>query len=272
MDASGKLSDDETRAWLRAALALQAEWGADEALLAEPPDRSQASRRPSTTASALPSQAAAARAMPAARPSATILPMAPGKVEAGTLAELRAALETFDQCALKRTATQLVFADGADHARVMIIGEAPGAEEDRVGRPFVGAAGRLLDRMLESIGLDRTTVRIVNVVPWRPPGNRTPSETEIAQCLPFLHRHIALTRPDCLLLLGAVAVRAVIGGKEGITRVRGKRKNVEIQGLDSPLPAFPTYHPAYLLRQPAAKRQVWLDLLTLWQECVKPSE
>lgn len=267
MDTPRNQAGQETLAALRDLLALQVEWGADEALMPVPPDRSRTSALPRQ-----PPAASFGRSVAVSRPGAAVRPLTPaaGLIDVTTLAELRAALETFDQCALRRTATQLVFADGAEDARIMLIGEAPGAEEDRTGRPFVGAAGRLLDKMLDSIGLDRTSVRIVNVVPWRPPGNRTPSETEIAQCLPFLHRHIALVRPDCLMLLGSVAVRAMIGGKEGITRVRGKWKEIEIQGLESPIRAIPTYHPAYLLRQPAAKRQAWTDLLTLRQECDKP--
>jgi uracil-DNA glycosylase family 4 len=164
-----------------------------------------------------------------------------------------------------------VFADGPETAKLMIIGEAPGAEEDRAGRPFVGAAGQLLDRMLASIGLDRATVRIVNIVPWRPPGNRNPTESEIAVCLPFLHRHIALLRPDCLLLLGAVAARALLDEPErsaGIRRQRGTWRQIQTPGLETPIPALPTYHPAYLLRTPSAKREAWADLLALrsWRE------
>ncbi|ABQ30274.1 uracil-DNA glycosylase [Acidiphilium cryptum] len=258
MNAQGGEMTGDSRAALLAALALQAEWGADEALLETPPDRAAASpqHRPASPA-------------PAAPGTVVRLPTAPSAPGAASLAELRAALDAFDQCALKRTATQLVFADGAEDARIMIIGEAPGGEEDRIGRPFVGPAGQLLDKMLGSIGLDRGTVRIVNVVPWRPPGNRTPSDTEIAQCLPFLHRHIALVRPERLVLLGAVAVRALIGGKDGITRLRGKWREVTIEGLDQTLRALPTYHPAYLLRQPAAKRLAWADLLELRRECVE---
>ncbi|MDD2876762.1 MAG: uracil-DNA glycosylase [Acidiphilium sp.] len=254
---------DPSRTTLISWLALQGEWGADEALLDTEQDR------------ATPVLAASPPTGPVLHrsPPATITPPPPtpmaNPVDAASLSALRAALENFDQCALKRTATQLVFADGSETARIMLIGEAPGAEEDRTGLPFVGPAGQLLDRMLTSIGLDRTTVRIVNTVPWRPPGNRTPSDAEIAQCLPYLHRHIALIRPHCLLLLGAVAVRALVGGKEGITRVRGKWKTVEIPGLDTPLRALPTYHPAFLMRQASAKRLAWADLLTLRQECVE---
>ncbi len=265
----------DTRAALLAALALQAEWGADEALLETPADHAAAPPRRRDMPAAAPRTIA---------PSATSLPPAPPGGDqnadqnsdpgadpsaATTLAALRDALERFDHCALKRTATQLVFADGAADARIMFIGEAPGAEEDRIGRPFVGPAGQLLDRMMESIGLDRGKVRIVNVVPWRPPGNRTPSDTEISQCLPFLHRHIALVRPARLVLLGAVAVRALIGGKDGITRLRGKWREIEIPGMEGGLRVLPTYHPAFLLRQPDAKRLAWTDLLELRRECVE---
>ncbi|WP_456237164.1 uracil-DNA glycosylase [Acidiphilium iwatense] len=254
MHPAGETSRETLLSWL----ALQAEWGAEDALLDAPQDRG-----------AMPPPASAGKGKQQAVSAPVASPvMAPSTAEAASLAELRAALEKFDQCTLKRTATQLVFADGAEDARIMLVGEAPGAEEDRVGRPFVGPAGQLLDRMLASIGLDRTSVRIVNVVPWRPPGNRTPSDAEISQCLPFLHRHIALIRPHCLLLLGAVAVRALIGGKDGITRIRGKWRNLEIPGLDAPVRTLPTYHPAFLLRQPAAKRQAWADLLALRQDCV----
>jgi len=242
-------------------LALQSDWGADEALLDTPQDRTAAIATTRAPVAVL------------VRPTARVLPIAPPPVAApaaaGTLAELRAALEAFDECGLRRTATQLVFADGSESARIMLIGEAPGAEEDRAGRPFVGPAGQLLDRMLASVGLDRGVVRIINAVPWRPPGNRTPSDTEIAQCLPFLHRHIALVQPEVLLLLGAVAVKAILGGKEGITRSRGVWKAVEIPGLAQPVCALPTFHPAYLLRQPQAKRHAWSDLLRLRQECVE---
>ncbi len=176
----------------------------------------------------------------------------------------------FSDCALRDTATQLVFADGAADARLVIVGEAPGGEEDRVGKPFVGPAGQLLDRMLGSIDLDRTKVRIINTVPWRPPGNRTPTEAEIAMCLPFLHRHIALIAPAGLLALGAVAAKALLGTKaqNGIRRMRGKWQRVRIEGLPTPLPCLPSYHPAYLLRMPLAKRESWQDLLQLrsWLE------
>lgn len=267
MQSAGEVS----RATLLAWLALQAEWGADEALLDAAQDRAKPAilEVPLFDAGAPLPDAGVPRLLRSPPLASPALKLSPAPVAAADFAALRAALEGLDQCALKRTATQLVFADGAETARIMVIGEAPGAEEDRAGRPFVGPAGQLLDRMLASIGLDRTTVRIVNVVPWRPPGNRNPSDLEIEQCLPFLHRHIALIRPHCLLLLGAVAARALIGGKEGITRLRGSWRALEIPGIEAPVRALPTYHPAYLLRQPAAKRLAWADLMTLRQDCVE---
>jgi uracil-DNA glycosylase family 4 len=259
------------------ALRLQWEWGAEEALLETPQDRRQAS----PAAPATPAAAAQRPTTPAAAPQRVrtpTLPAAPGeaaKIAAACqdLEALRAAMEGFTGCALRETATQLVFADGASDARLMVIGEAPGGEEDRVGKPFVGPAGQLLDRMLASIGQDRRTTRIANVVPWRPPGNRTPTDSEIALCLPFLHRQIALIRPHGLLLLGAVAAKALLASPErdqGIGRLRGTWRQLNIEGLDAPLPALPTFHPAYLLRMPAAKAHAWRDLLALreWLESV----
>ena len=248
----------------KAELALQTEWGADEAIEAEPQNRKAARKPKARVAHA--GQPAPHQAAPRQTSATLTAAMEVGRTLAescNTLDELRAALESFDACALKRTATQLVFADGAADAKLIIIGEGPGAEEDRAGLPFVGQAGRLLDRMLGSIGLDRSLVRIINAVPWRPPGNRTPTDTEIAQCLPFLYRHVALVRPELAVLLGGTAVKALIGGKEGITRLRGSWRHIEIPGLERPLEALPTYHPAFLLRQSGAKRLAWADLLTL---------
>jgi DNA polymerase len=240
------------------ALRLQAEWGADEALLDAPQNRLQVKPAPAP----LP-----------ARPAAASLPAGPADAAriataCNTLEELRAALEAFTGCALRDTATRLVFADGAEQTSLMLIGDAPGAEEDRAGKPFVGPAGQLLDRMLASINLNRTNLRIVNVVPWRPPGNRTPSETEIAVCLPFLHRHIALIRPEFLVLLGGVAAKAMLAPEHratGIRRLRGHWHHLQIPGCDTEIPTLPTYHPAYLLRTPSAKRESWHDLIALRQ-------
>jgi DNA polymerase len=180
-----------------------------------------------------------------------------------TLAELKAAITSFEGCELKRFATNTVFADGDPSGRIMLIGEAPGRDEDLQGLPFVGRAGQLLDRMLAEIGLDRRKVYITNVLNWRPPQNREPSPEEAAACLPFLHRHIELADPKLLILLGAVSVRHVLGITEGIMRVRGKWNLYQSVGLNRSIPVMPTLHPAYLLRQPAAKRLAWRDLLAV---------
>lgn len=177
------------------------------------------------------------------------------------LDELRAALERFDGCALAETATRLCFADGAPDALLMLVGEAPGAEEDRLGKPFVGQSGRLLDRMLAWIGRDRTNSWITNVIFWRPPGNRSPTPAEIAVCQPFLERQIELVRPRLLLFLGGIAARALLGVNEGVSRLRGRRFAYRNELLGEAIPALVTFHPAYLLRQPAQKRLVWRDLL-----------
>ncbi|MFQ5774488.1 MAG: uracil-DNA glycosylase [Kiloniellaceae bacterium] len=182
---------------------------------------------------------------------------------AATLEELRAALAAFEGCPLKHTATNLVFADGNPQARIMIVGEGPGAEEDRRGLPFVGASGRLLDRMLACIGLDRTGVYITNVLFWRPPGNRSPTGAEIAACLPFVERHIELVDPDYLLLVGGISAKTLLGRSEGILRLRGRWSRYQHAGMARPIPALASLHPAYLLRQPAQKRLAWRDLLSL---------
>jgi uracil-DNA glycosylase len=179
------------------------------------------------------------------------------------LAALEAAIADFEGCALKRTATNTVIADGNPAAPVMIIGEAPGADEDRIGRPFVGRAGQLLDRMLAAIGLDRSGVLITNVIYWRPPGNRTPTADEIAACLPFVLRHIALVRPKVLVLAGGTAARALLPPGPGITRLRGRWFDLAIPGLDQPVPTLPMFHPSFLLRAPERKREAWRDLLAL---------
>jgi DNA polymerase len=182
---------------------------------------------------------------------------------AKTFEELRAAVAAFEGCALKKTATNLVFSDGNPEARLMLIGEAPGADEDRLGKPFVGVSGQLLDRMLASIGLDRSRdFYITNILPFRPPGNRTPTDAEVALFLPFLLRHVVLAKPRHLVLLGGVAAKALLRSKEGITRLRGRWNQVTISE-DQSLPALATLHPAYLLRNPAAKRDAWADLLLL---------
>ena len=184
----------------------------------------------------------------------------------GSLAELEAALEQFDGCALKQTATRLCFADGNPQARLMLIGEAPGAEEDRQGKPFVGPSGQLLDRMLAAIGLDRRSVWITNLIFWRPPGNRAPTTAEVAVCQPFLERQIELIAPRRLLFLGGSAAHALLDVTDGVTRLRGRPFMYQPTGATPPIPAAVTFHPAYLLRQPLQKRLVWRDLLTLRQQ------
>jgi uracil-DNA glycosylase len=181
---------------------------------------------------------------------------------AQTLDELREAMAVHDGCALKKTATQLVFADGNPAARIMLVGEAPGRDEDIQGKPFVGKSGQLLDRMLAAIGLDRSNVYIANTVPWRPPGNRTPTPEETAECLPFIRRQIELAGPDLLVLVGGQAAKAILDTPTGILQLRGTWTEAVISpGLT--LPVLPTLHPAYLLRQPAHKRLAWADLLSL---------
>lgn len=241
-----------------AALHWLVEAGADEALAETPIDR--LATRPPASAS-LVSAPLAARAAPNRQNDAAD-GVAAARALAGaanSLAELRAALEGFDGCALKRGATHTVFADGTEQAPVMLIGEAPGREEDRQGRPFVGPAGQLLDKMLAAIGLARdTNAYITNVINWRPPDNRDPSPEEAALCLPFLRRHIELARPRVIIVLGAVAARHVAGMTDGIMRIRGHW--LDYRADTQVIPLMPTLHPAYLLRQPAHKKLAWRDL------------
>jgi len=183
---------------------------------------------------------------------------------AQSLAELKTALESFDGCGLKRTATNTVFADGNPASRIMFIGEAPGRDEDKQGLPFVGRAGKLLDKMLAAIHLDRSRAYITNVINWRPPDNREPSPEEAAMCLPFLRRHIELVNPEVMILLGAVAMRHVVGKTDGIMKSRGRWIEYNVSGRM--VPVMPTLHPAYLLRQPAHKKLAWRDLQAIEQK------
>ena len=209
-----------------------------------------------------PAASANAAAPAAALSQETIVASARELAEgAQNLDELRERLRAFDGCALKNAATQLVFADGAPDARIMLIGEGPGADEDRIGKPFVGRAGQLLDKMLAAIGLNRSSVYIANVVPWRPPGNRAPTPQELALCLPFIRRQIELVAPDFLVLLGASSAQALLGEKEGIMRLRGTWRDYRCG--DRIIKALPMLHPAYLLRAPLAKKQTWRDLRSL---------
>ncbi|UFZ07356.1 uracil-DNA glycosylase [Bradyrhizobium ontarionense] len=177
---------------------------------------------------------------------------------APTLEALRALLETFDGCSLKQTASRLVFADGNPQARIMLVGEAPGRDEDIEGLPFVGRSGKLLDRMISAIGLDRSKVYIANVIPWRPPGNRTPTPQETQICLPFIRRQIELVDPDVLVTLGNPSTQALLGTTEGIMRTRGKWRDYDTGKRT--IRAIATFHPAYLLRSPSYKRLSWQDL------------
>jgi uracil-DNA glycosylase family 4 len=250
----------------QSALALlrwQIEMGADEVVAEKPVNRLAPAVAP--TSRAAPPQAALATPPPAlaqspaeGAQSARLL-----AVTAQTVAELEALVAAFDGCALKRTATNTVFTDGNPEAALMIIGEAPGAEEDRTGKPFVGRAGQLLDRMLAAIGLDRQGALITNVIYWRPPGNRTPTAAEIAACLPFVLRLIALVRPRVLALAGGTAAGALLPGGQGITRLRGRWFELAVPGLERPVPTLPMFHPSFLLRAPERKREAWRDLLAL---------
>ena len=242
----------------RAALALlewQIELGADEAIGDVPVDR--------FALDAAPAVAAEPASMAAAEPAADPVAEARATAEAAAdLEALRAALDGYPHCELRRGARNLVFSDGNPGARLMIIGEAPGREEDQQGHPFVGRAGQLLDRMLAAIGLDRTSpdaensVYITNILPWRPPQNRDPSPEEIAMLMPFVARHVELADPQLIVLMGNIACQGVLG-RRGITGMRGRWA----RALDRPV--MPMFHPAYLLRNPAAKRDAWADLLAI---------
>ncbi|MBB2964794.1 DNA polymerase [Methylobacterium sp. R2-1] len=179
-----------------------------------------------------------------------------------TLDELEALLRGFEGCGLRFTAKNLVFADGNPQARVMFVGEAPGADEDRIGKPFMGRSGQLLDRMMAAIGLDRTSAYISNVVPWRPPGNRNPTPQEISICRPFVERQIELANPDILVCLGAPATQTLTGTKDGILKARGRFYPYRL-GDGREIRALATLHPAYLLRQPVQKRLAWRDFRML---------
>jgi uracil-DNA glycosylase len=249
-------------------LAWYLEAGADEAIGEEAIDRFRASSRaapPPAVPSAAPSPPPERRTPPPAaaldnpeRAAASARALA---AAAAGLQELRQALAGFDECPLKWTASNLVFGVGVADAEAMFIGEAPGADEDRQGEPFVGVSGQLLDRMMAAIGLDRTNAYITNILPWRPPGNRTPTPAESTMCLPFLHRHIALVRPKVLVCLGGTSAATLLERRDGITKLRGRW--FDYAQDDLVIPAMPTYHPAYLLRQAAAKRDAWRDFLSI---------
>jgi uracil-DNA glycosylase len=243
----------------RAALTWQVEAGADEAILDAPVSRYDLAAEAPRPASRQTAEPADQTALHGTDPVTVARAAA---ASARTLADLRAGIAGFDHCDLKKGARNTVFADGNPAARVLILGEAPGAEEDREGRPFVGRAGQLLDRMFAAIGLSRTSpdpataIYITNVLPWRPPGNRDPEPAEIAMLLPFVERHIALVAPQVIVAVGNTPLYALTGAK-GILRARG----TWTEALGRPL--LPMTHPAYLLRNASAKREAWADLLSL---------
>ena len=249
----------------RELLAFYLEAGVDCALSDEPVNRlaeddvvaEQPASRPALfrTANAAPPQALAEPTPPPDAAIASAREIAP---TTASLEELRTLLERFDGCALKSTATRLVFADGNPKARIMFVGEAPGRDEDLEGLPFVGRSGRLLDLMMAAIGLDRTSAYIANVIPWRPPGNRDPSPQETQICLPFIRRQIELVDPDVLVCLGKPSSQAVLDVKDGIMKTRGKW--IDYNTGTRKIRAMATFHPAYLLRQPIYKRLTWQDL------------
>src|SRR6188472_4665104 len=254
-------------------LAFYLEAGVDCALGDEPvnrladPDLAPAPRAavtpptPRPLPPAPPAAAIAARADAVVAPETAINSAREAARTAPTLEALRQLLENFDGCALKSTATRLVFADGNPQARVMFVGEAPGRDEDIEGLPFVGRSGKLLDRMIAAIGLDRSKAYIANVIPWRPPGNRTPTPQETQICLPFIQRQIELVNPDVLVTLGNPSTQTLLSTREGIMRTRGKWFDYDT-GTRT-IRAIATFHPAYLLRSPSYKRMSWQDLRSI---------
>jgi uracil-DNA glycosylase len=274
-----------SREAIEALLAFYVEAGVDCCLSNEPIDRfAAAGPEPAIEpqqASGIAFSARRSEPAPPAAPRRDAVPTAPAAVEpaltvpspdavmaareaarsAESLEALKATLESFEGCNLRVTATQLVFADGNPEGRVMLVGEAPGRDEDIQGLPFVGRSGQLLNRMLAAIGLDRTSVYIANVIPWRPPGNRTPTPLETEICRPFIERQIALADPDFLVLLGGAAAKQILQTSEGITRLRGRWRPYHSGRRD--IRAMAMLHPAGLLRRPEMKRLAWRDLLTL---------
>jgi uracil-DNA glycosylase len=256
----------------RELLAFYAEAGVDMPLGETAIDRLAAAQvAPAATVEAPPARAgfreplrrdfAPAQTAAPAAPDAAIMAAREMAKGAASLEVLRGILEKFEGCALRVTAKQLVFADGNPQARVMFVGEAPGREEDLEGLPFVGRSGKLLDRMLAAIGLNRTTAYIANIVPWRPPGNRTPTPQESQICLPFIRRQIELANPDVLVCLGKPAVATLLGVEDGIRRTRGRWFGYDTGTRE--IRALATFHPAYLLRSPLEKRFAWRDFLAV---------
>ena len=255
----------ESTATIRQLLAFYLEAGVDCALAEEPVNRlsdsglaAAASEPGPVRTMAGPVAGVSSREPGAPAPEAAIQSARSAARTAPDLEALRALMAQFDGCALKATATRLVFADGNPRARIMFVGEAPGREEDLEGLPFVGRSGKLLDRMMAAIGLDRTSVYIANVIPWRPPGNRTPTPQETQICLPFIQRQIELVNPDVLVTLGNPAAQTLLLTREGIMKSRGKWQDYDT-GTRT-IRALATFHPAYLLRSPSYKRLAWQDL------------
>lgn len=255
------------------ALRWHVEMGIDEMIDEHPVDRYAATASPAVLPKPIQEAFAGAQTTPAppAR-QASGQALAPGEgardaiaVAAGaqSVAELRERLDGFEGCALKFTATNTVFADGDPASDLMFVGEAPGVDEDRRGVPFIGASGQLLNLMLSALGRERESVYITNVLFWRPPGNRSPTDAETAACLPFVRRHVELVKPKVLVFLGGSAAKTMLGRREGIMRLRGKWFDYMSDGLEAPIPAMPTFHPAFLLRQSAQKREAWQDFLAI---------
>jgi DNA polymerase len=240
-----------------AALALQIAWGADEALQDAPIDRTSP---PVPTAVPAPIPAAPPMAAPRLTP---VLRARQAAEAAATTDALRQALAAFTECPLAVTATNLVFADGNPRAGLVLVDETPGPEEDLAGRPLCGPAGLFLDRMLASIGLDRSRLLITSLIPWRPPGGRPPTEGEIAMCLPFLRRHLVLLRPRIVVTLGALPTKLLTGEDAPIRKQRGKWHGLQLDGDAGEVKLLPMLHPAALLRTPAAKKEAWADLIAL---------
>ena len=251
---------------VRELLAFYLEAGVDCALAEEPIDRlAELDAPPPVLRAAPPVEAPRPVAAPAVirgeaapAPDVAIASAREAARTAPTLEALRELMQGFEGCALKHTATRLVFADGNPQARIMFVGEAPGRDEDIEGLPFVGRSGKLLDLMIGAIGLNRTTAYIANVIPWRPPGNRTPTPQETQICLPFIQRQIELVNPDVLVTLGNPSTQTLLSTREGIMRTRGRWFDYETGGRT--IRALPTFHPAYLLRSPSYKRLAWQDL------------
>ena len=272
MTAKSETADD-----LLAALAWQQQMGIDETLVDDPVSaatvtlrdisapRPSPARQPVTSADSLPVSGTVTSQEQTLAPADAPSPPSSGTGQLtgiASIAALKAALQDFDQCALKHTASNMVFSDGNEGARLMVISDVPGREEDRIGLPLVGAAGQLFDRMLASIGLTRADVYITSLLPWRPPGNRTPTSEEMALLLPWLYRHIQLAAPEYVLILGGAPAKALIPGAGSILKVRGKWTEIEFgDGIERQVIA--SLHPEYLLRSPAQKRLAWTDLLAL---------